>query len=38
MYFQFKMLENGTKYICIDKKTTKNVELMFFDVEVLTER
>ena len=32
------MLENGTKYIRIGKKTTKNVQLMFFDIKVLTER
>ena len=38
MHFQTKVLKNGRKYISSEQKTTKKVELMFFDIKVLTER
>ena len=37
MHFLDEILNNGGKHICLDKNTTKKVQL-FFDVEVLTER
>ena len=38
MYVQVKMPENGTKNVFRELETTKNQQLKFVDVKVLTER
>ena len=38
MHFQVKLPENVTKNIFRYKQTSKNLPLMFLDVEMLTER